>query len=111
MGGVIHLAGRDFLHDDEYHISDWRYSNYNRIKFLRDNGEWQGWVTPFDVKKEVRIEDFLDFKRQIKEIYYRFGEGAAAACILQNPAMYKKEKRLHTVHELAGVTIPELRCC
>ena len=105
---AIHLAERTFLYDDEYSITDWRYSNYSRIKFFRDNGEWQGWVTPFDVKTQVRIGDFLDFKRQIKAIYYEHGEGAAVDCILNNPTMYKKEKTIHTVAELAEAAMPEL---
>ena len=106
-----HRAGRDCLYDDEYHISDWKYSNYSRIKFFRDNGEWQGWVTPFDVKTQVRTEDFLHFKRHVKALFFDQGEDMAVEYIRSHSELYLKEKKLHTVHELAAVTMPELHCC
>lgn len=99
---AIWLAGRIFLHDDEYHISDWKYSNYSRIKFFRDNGEWQGWVTPFDVKTQVRVGDFLGFKRHVKALYFEQGESAAIEYILTNPDSYVAAKLMHSIADLAN---------
>ena len=98
---AIHLSGRTFLYDDEYHIIDWKYSNYSRIKFFRDNGEWQGWVTPFDVKTQVRMGDFLNFKRHVKALYFEQGEDTAIRYIRENPQLYVMAKTMHSIADLA----------
>jgi len=56
----IHKAGRDFLHEDEYEISSWVYSD-----FMEANIE-AGWMTPFDPRLEIRKSDLKEWKEAVR---------------------------------------------
>lgn len=58
---AIWIAGRKFLDPKEYTIEKWTYKEYLEIS-IKDK-----WYTPFDPRKEVRINDFLFFKKLVEE--------------------------------------------
>lgn len=58
----IWKAGRKILLPEEYEFEDWRYEDYNEINFAN------GWYTPFDPRREVRLPDLSGFKKKIREI-------------------------------------------
>lgn len=57
----IWIAGRRLLAPREFTIEDWNYSSYLEINIA------QKWFTPFDPRKEVRINNILVFKDMVKE--------------------------------------------
>jgi hypothetical protein len=60
---AVFLSRRDFLHSFEYEITDWTYQEYLDINFK------QKWVTPYDPRTELRIEDYHSFKCGVFERY------------------------------------------
>jgi hypothetical protein len=60
------LSGRDFFHDDECVIGDWKYEDY--LCFSPE----KGWLTPFDPLHETRLPDLAEYKRKLasKEIEF-----------------------------------------
>jgi hypothetical protein len=59
---AIWLAGRAVLDRREYVLEDWKYSEYLEIN-LADK-----WYTPFDPMTEVRIADFLSYKKKVEQL-------------------------------------------
>lgn len=57
----IWIAGRKFLDEREYEIVDWKYSEYLEINLD------QKWYTPFDPRKEVRINHILPYKAMVED--------------------------------------------
>lgn len=98
---AIHLGGRDTIYDDEYHIVDWKYSDFSDINFK------VGWFTPFDVRTHVRIADLADFKRKVKKIladqsFSQFiREAAAENFIRENSKLYCERKEFEGIVALA----------
>lgn len=58
---AIWIAGRRILDSKEFVLEDWKYQDYLEINLD------QKWYTPFDPRKEVRINDFLLYKRLVEE--------------------------------------------
>ena len=56
---AIWIAGRRILDPREFLLEDWKYQDYLDIN-LADR-----WYTPFDPRKEVRIMDFLSYKKLV----------------------------------------------
>jgi hypothetical protein len=88
------IAGRHALKEEEYVIRDWNYESYNEVAFDR------GYVTPFDPKTEVRLDDFADFKVYVLTLALT-DKHAATEYVWNNPARYKEDRKIRTVLELA----------
>ena len=61
---AIHLADKRELHEFEYEIERWTYGHFME---LTENSISKGWVTPFSPKEEVRIADFIEYKKSVPE--------------------------------------------
>ena len=99
----IWLGGRKYISDDEYEIKKWEYKNYSDIVFLRPDGGWLGWVTPYDPRTEVRVPDTADFKKHTYNIFHDIGEAEARVFVKDNKVSYVKPRIIKTVPALAGV--------
>ena len=97
----IWLAGRDFISEEEYYIKPWKYSDYEDIVMTHDNGDWMGWVTPFDVRTESRVCDLSSFKNKVKAIYDGLDPEKAEKYVKDNKYQYACAKTIHTVPELS----------
>lgn len=75
------LAGRSFLREDEYEITDWAYQQYMEVNHAN------GWYTPFDPRTQVRLPDFGDFKREARDRF--LGGEDATQWILENASRYR----------------------
>lgn len=107
---ALFIAERFFLEADEYYVKKWDYADYADIVFLNPDGTWRGYVTPFDIRTEVRVSDLGPFKNRVKQIYDVSGSTAAMQYIRYYPDFYKKSKRLHTVEELVADDLFGARC-
>jgi len=58
---AIWMAGRRVLDPREFVLESWEYKDYLEINLD------QKWYTPFHPRKEVRINDFLSYKRLVEE--------------------------------------------
>lgn len=87
------LGGRNYLREDEFHIKQWQYSNYQNPN-LKTN-----WFTPFDPKLEVRKADFKQFKDKIWDISKENGE--VQNFILANKVMYATTRIFFSLEDLA----------
>ena len=56
----VWLSGRKYLKEGEYKLEDFKYSQFEEINLEK------GWVTPFDPRTEVRIGDFVPFKKSLE---------------------------------------------
>lgn len=99
---AMHLGGRTHLYQGEYYVKYWRYIDYNDIVFLNPDGTWRGYVTPFDIKSECRLPDFVQYKLRVKDIYYEHGAEAATEYIKSHPSEYKKRKQWRSIPSLAS---------
>jgi hypothetical protein len=88
------LGGRDYLREDEFQIKTVKYSDYLEINF--DNF----WLTPFDLKTEVRKADFFDFKNKALEYKKLYGEEYASNWILSNTNLFKQKRTCNLISEL-----------
>lgn len=88
------LGGRDYLRDDEFVISDWKYDEYLEI------APHNNWYTPFNPKTHVRTPDFADFKAEAK---VRFGEDAKEAVdwLYENLDQFRTLRAINNVADLA----------
>ena len=59
---AMYLGGRREMHNDEYEVSEWSYDQYVNPNFaLR-------FLTPFDPRKEIRLFDFGEYRKQIHQL-------------------------------------------
>jgi hypothetical protein len=99
----IWLGEREHINDDEYEIKNWKYQDYLDVAFLKSDGDWLGWVTPYDPRTEVRMADLADFKKCVHDIFYDAGgEAAARNFIANNKMLYVKPRIIKTVPSLAA---------
>jgi hypothetical protein len=59
------LGKRDYLREDEFEVTLWKYSDYTVLS------PENGWFTPFDPRTHVRLGDFLDYKKLARDAYAR----------------------------------------
>lgn len=101
----IWKAGRKVLLPEEYEIEDWRYEDYNEINFAN------GWYTPFDPRREVRLPDLNSFKKKVREILdgpdmlaldmgSPRAEEEAIAFIMKNSGLYKTPRTAWKIGEI-----------
>lgn len=57
---AIWMAGRKVLYDDEVEYFDLTYAQYDEVNFET------GWLTPFDLKTEIRTPNVHEFKQKAK---------------------------------------------
>lgn len=89
---ALFLGGRANLLPEEYQVRDWAsYTPYSEI-----NAD-AGWVTPLDLKLEVRLPDVMAFKRLAKETPVEELEELTR----QLRHMYAAPRQMDTVEELA----------
>lgn len=88
------LGGRNFLREDEYFVTYWKYQEY--IDIAPQNN----WFTPFDPKIHVRLPDFSKFKQKAKERYESSPE-TLNEWILANTSEFRTDRKIRTVLELA----------
>lgn len=90
----IHLGGRDHLHPDEYVVREWddfgKYAEVNKAV---------GWVTPLDLKTEMRVGDISVFKAEALAIE---DETAMLEFIKANRHRYCKPRTVWTVADFAA---------
>jgi hypothetical protein len=91
---ATHLAGRDFLHPEEYLLTWWTWEEYRAPNFAT------GWVTPFDPRTQVRTADFATWKRHILETARR-DPPLAERLIREQPEAYREPRRYSAIASLA----------
>lgn len=84
---------RDFLHDEEYIISDWETHEYSQINFDRT------YVTPYDPRKQIRLLDFGDYKKKVMDIAV-IDRVLAKEYIKNHTVDYCKDRIVHTVMDM-----------
>ena len=67
----------------------------------RQKGDYMGWVTPFDIRSEMRLSDDSEFKKHVKHLYYDFGEEDAVKYIRENKHRYTRLREVSHVSELS----------
>jgi hypothetical protein len=89
------LGERKFLGEGEYVVRDWTYESYSQIAFERN------YVTPFDPRTEVRLNDFGGFKVEVMKRYQNTGPEATTRFINNHRHLFCEPRRIKTVVELA----------
>lgn len=108
---AIFIGGRNWLRDDEFITKKWKYSDFEDINFMDDEGN--GWVTPFspdnaiDVRTEVRVPELAPFKEEVRKRFQKNRE-AAVEFILSSRAEYARMKECEGIPELAVLVGLEL---
>lgn len=92
---ATYLGGRDYLRSDEFALKLWTYEDYLDISFKNR------WVTPFDPRLEIRVADFLDFKKKALELAAT-DEEEAKRYILANRSVYTLPRTVSGVTCLAS---------
>ena len=84
---------RPYLYDDEYLISERIIGGYQEINFART------FVTPFDPLTEIRLVDFLHYKKKVLAMA-ALDPIQAITYIQAHPEEYKKKRTIHRVMQL-----------
>ncbi len=90
---AIVMGGRQYLEESEYEIRDWTYASYLEI-----NLDCM-WVTPFDLRTEIRFSDYTDFKKTVANLI-RTSPEAAIEYIIANKHLYAVRRDVHSVHDI-----------
>jgi len=90
------LGKRDFLFPSEYELCHRTYEDY-----MCPNLD-VGWVTPFDPKTEVRIEDVLEFKAYVYQLLKKDVK-AAVKHIIKSKSLYACTRDIHMLPELVSM--------
>ena len=90
---AIVMSGRSCLHDSEYEIQDWKYSDYIEINFACR------WVTPFDPRSEIRISDYSYFKNNVYDLF-KVSEAEAIKFIRKNKSMYTISRESYNIYDI-----------
>jgi len=91
------LGGRSYLLDDEYVLTKRTYEDYMDINLD------VGWVTPFDPKTEVRLSEFMDFKKLVMYMTSDHTEDEIIEYIKQNKSKYMCHRTMMTVSDLISL--------
>lgn len=99
---ALWIAGRVTLHPDEYTLHDWpSYESFMEPNFA------VGWVTPLDIRKEIRHPDIVPFK----EAVMRLPEEERVGYIRDHRSAYcQPRKGIQTVGDLAACVL-DGQCC
>jgi len=91
---ATHLAGRDFLHAEEYRLTGWTYEEYLAINFRC------GWVTPIDPRSHARKADFAAWKLRVLSVA-QTNPSEAERIIREETAAYREPRRYSVIAALA----------
>jgi len=97
----IYLGNRDHLLPEEYVVTRKSYQDYLDIVFEK-NEQWIGWMTPHDVRTELRLPDIHEFKELVLREFRANGEQAAHDLIVANRNQFVKPRQVRYVHELSA---------
>jgi len=92
--GAILLGGREFIADEEYKTSHLTYAKYEEINPVAS------WVTPFSPKKEVRIEDFKEYKNHVMKLFDAGRMAEGIQFVNDNRHLYVVPRTLQTVQDM-----------
>lgn len=92
---AILVAGRDHIHESEYVEKNWNYEDYNRVDL-----DTYRYVTPFDVKAEVRIPDLAAWKKAVFDLAATDRE-AALKFITEQRSQYVLPRAFGSVRKLS----------
>lgn len=67
------LGGRDYLHPDEFVLTNWKYEEYEEVS------PQNNWYTPFNPKIHLRVADLSSFKKEAKEKFKTDPDTATAS--------------------------------
>jgi len=91
---AIVLGSRNYLRDDEYFIKDMTYSLYSEINFD------VGFVTPFDPRVEVRVNNFSRYKNTVMDLWQQGRIDEALAYIKEHKNWYARPREHTSVYEI-----------
>jgi hypothetical protein len=91
---ATHLGGRDWLHEEEFELTNRPYDDFLLPNLLN------GWYTPLDPRTESRLAEYRLFKEEAVELARR-DPAIAVAFIEQNRARYACRRTIWRVSELA----------
>jgi hypothetical protein len=87
------LLGMD-LHESEFVIKPFTYHKFKQVNLD------VGWVTPFDLKTEVRYADIQPWKRHIEEVRQRMDEHTLLDYIMSSGPSYKKPREVFNMTDM-----------
>jgi hypothetical protein len=88
------VAERGYLSVDEFRYTEYTYKEYDEIN-------WDGWyITPFNVKTDVRLSDFKEFRYKVMRLYWSQSPKHAEHYIRTNKLRYSAPRMLRTLTEL-----------
>lgn len=92
------LAQRFYLIPEEYQLSHWKYQDYLKVSHKN------GWYTPFDPRIHVRLSDFRNFKKIVRDMFLRGDDGDVIFdWINENTHLYRTERTIQNVSDLANL--------
>lgn len=94
----VAIAGtrkRDYLDENEYYVKEQTYSLYNSINFD------VGYVTPHDIKTEIRVPDLKNYKTFMQNVIDEYGYEMAEGIIAISKPLYANPRKLYDVYDLA----------
>jgi len=100
----VYNAGRIYLREDEYYITDWNYSQYLEI------APEHGWYTPFDPRIHVRTADFAEFKYDARERFKNNHE-EATKWVMDNLDRFRTERTFYTISEMMTLLLAQKNSC
>lgn len=90
------LAGRGFLYESEYVREPWKYEQYETIN-------WDvNYVTPHDIRHEIRLGDFWQFKKEVLALK-KMDHIMAEEYVWAHRNLYCRPRTMRSVMELCSV--------
>jgi hypothetical protein len=81
------------IYNDEFFIRDWKYTDYMDVVLPH-------WITPFDIREEIRLPDLAEWKDEVKEFYKLYGEKRTIEYILNNKEKYVSPRYFYTLGDM-----------
>jgi hypothetical protein len=91
------LSGREYLANDEYVITPMTYEQYMSVNFD------VAWVTPFDPRNQVRLSDFMDFKKLVMYMRSDHSDEEVIEYIRQNKFKYMCPRTMNNIYDMTSV--------
>jgi len=94
------IGGRNWLRGDEFVTKEWKYADFEDINFMDNQGN--GWVTPLNVRREIRVANLAPFKDEVRK-RFRENKEAAVEFILSHRENYVRMKEYEGIPNLAAM--------
>ena len=94
------LGGRDYLRNDEYVIWDFKYQDYLSYSIEKS------FFTPFDPRKEIRIPNFYEYKKQCFTLTHNKEE--LEKFIFSSKHLYSMKRSIKSITDLAFLNKREI---